>query len=113
MLHELREYVAAPGRAAALHARFAEHTLPLFAKHGLEVVGFWTDATDDGRLVYLLRFADAEAKSAAWAAFQADPEWKRVKAESEAGGPIVAEMHSTTLAAVPYWPAGTGSREQS
>lgn len=103
MLHELREYLAAPGRSAALHSRFADHTLPLFAKHGLDVAGYWTDAEDDGRIVYLLRFPDADARSAAWAAFQTDPEWQRVKARSEADGPIVAEMHSTTLAGVPYW----------
>lgn len=104
MLFELREYIAEPGRAADVHARFADHTMALFDKHDMEVVNFWTDAKDDGRIIYLLRFADEAAKKAAWAAFQADPEWQRVKAESEANGPIVAEMHSTTLAAVPYWP---------
>src|ERR1041384_1294485 len=62
MLLELREYVAAPGRAADLHARFADHTMALFAKHGMEVVGFWTDAEDEGRIIYLLRFASLEAK---------------------------------------------------
>ncbi|HWD06271.1 MAG TPA: NIPSNAP family protein [Amycolatopsis sp.] len=109
----MREYIAVPGRAAAVHARFAEHTMALFAKHGLEVAGFWTDVEDDGRIIYLLRFGDEAAKSAAWAAFRADPEWQRVKAESEADGPIVAEMHSTTLAAVPFWPASDQAVELS
>lgn len=107
MLHELREYVAEPGRAADLHARFADHTLELFAKHGMEVVGFWTDASDEGRILYLLRFPSLAAKSAAWAAFQADPVWQQVKASSEAHGPIVASMASMVLAEVPYW---VGSR---
>ena len=104
MLFELREYIAEPGRAADLHARFADHTMALFAKHGMAVTGFWTDAKDDGRIIYLLRFADEDAKEAAWAAFKADPEWQRVKAASEENGPIVAKILSTTLAAVPYWP---------
>ncbi|TDP89948.1 NIPSNAP family protein [Labedaea rhizosphaerae] len=104
MLLELREYIAEPGRAADLHARFANHTMALFAKHDMEVAGFWADAEDDGRIIYLLRFADEAAKKAAWDAFKADPEWQRVKAASEENGPILAELNSTTLAAVPYWP---------
>lgn len=106
MLHELREYVAEPGRAADLHARFADHTLGLFAKHGMSVVGFWTAASDEGRIFYLLRFASLEAKSAAWASFLADPVWLEVKASSEAAGPIVASMSSTVLASVPYFDGG-------
>jgi hypothetical protein len=106
MLLELREYVAAPGRAADLHARFADHTMALFAKHGMEVVGFWTDAEDEGRIIYLLRFASLEAKSAAWEAFKADPEWQKVKASSEVSGPIMTSLTSTVLAPVPYFDGG-------
>jgi hypothetical protein len=111
MIYELREYVAVPGRADALHARFADHTLGLFARHGMRVAGFWTDRADRDRVVYLLAFPDAEAQRAAWAAFQADPDWQRVKAESEADGKIVAEMHSRTLDRAPYWPHETVSSE--
>lgn len=103
MIYELREYLAAEGRAAELHQRFAEHTLDLFERHGLEVTGFWTDTDNDGRIVYLLRFRDDETRKRAWAAFGADPDWKAVKAASEAGGPIVAEMNSTILANPKYW----------
>lgn len=105
MIYELREYVATPGAADRLNARFADHTLALFDRHGLNVAGFWTDAADPGRVVYLLTFPDEEAQRAAWQAFGADPEWKRVKAESESGGAIVAEMHSRNLVQAPYWPA--------
>jgi hypothetical protein len=103
MIYELREYAATPGSVEALHARFADHTLGLFEKHGMEVVGFWTDQADANRLLYLLRFADEEAQCSAWAGFKADPDWKRIKAESEADGPIVAEMTSRTLGSTPYW----------
>lgn len=108
MIYELREYVATPGSAEKLHARFADHTFGLFARHGIEVAGFWTDADDDARIVYLLRFADEEAKKQAWAGFQGDPEWKQVKADSEAAGPIVAEMTSRLLVTAPYWPGRNG-----
>ena len=104
MIYELREYTATPGSADALNARFADHTLALFARHGLEVAGFWHAADDPGHLVYLLRFPDERARESAWAAFQADPDWKRGKAESEADGPIVAEMTSRILTPAPYWP---------
>lgn len=103
MIYELREYLAVEGRAAELHRRFAEHTLGLFERHGLEVTGFWTDTGDDGRIVYLLRFPDDETRKRAWAAFGADPGWKAVKAASEANGPIVAEMNSTILTSPEYW----------
>lgn len=104
MLFEMREYVAAPGAADRLHRRFADHTLALFERHGLEVVGFWTDRDDPGRIVYVLRFPDAEARDRAWAAFGADPQWKQVKAESERDGPVVSEMHSRLLSPTDYWP---------
>ncbi|SEB59060.1 NIPSNAP family protein [Streptomyces melanosporofaciens] len=103
MIYELREYVAAPGRADALHLRFAEGTLSLFDKHRLDTVGFWTDREDAGRIVYLLRFPDEETRVQRWAAFQSDPDWKQLKAASETGGPIVAEMRSLSLTSPAYW----------
>jgi hypothetical protein len=103
VIYELREYTAAPGCAARLHDRFRNHVLQLFQRHGLDPAGFWTDAADPDRVLYLLRFPDEETRTAAWAAFRADPEWQTVKAESEAAGPIVAEMTSRMLGQPPYW----------
>lgn len=107
MIYELREYVAAPGRTDDLHRRFADETLALFTRHGITVAGFWTDVSDDARVVYLVRFEDEEAQARAWAGFQNDPHWQRVKAESEADGPVVTEMRSTTLAPAAYLPHDT------
>ena len=109
MIYELREYVAAPGRSAQLHNRFRDHVLDLFVRHQLDVVGYWSEADDDHRIVYLLRFVDDAARVAAWAAFQADPEWSSVKSRSEAQGPIVVEMTSRTLIQPPYWAARTAA----
>jgi hypothetical protein len=103
MIYELREYVAAPGKIDALHARFADHTMDLFVQHNLTVAGFWTDVADPNRIIYLLTFADQDAQRAAWQAFQADPVWQRVKQESEADGVPLATIHSTTMQATPYW----------
>jgi len=103
VIYELREYVAAHGMVEALHERFRRHTLDLFARHGLNVVGYWHDGDDPARIVYLLKFSDEGSREAAWAEFQADPDWKRAKAESEREGPVVAEMSSRTLVAPEYW----------
>ncbi len=104
MIHELREYVAADGAAEKLHRRFADSTLELFERHGLDVAGLWHDDADPGRIVYLLRFDDEETRRQAWAGFQADEDWQRVKRESEADGPVVSEMTSRVLVTPSYWP---------
>ena len=61
---ELRTYTATPGKIDALHARFRDHTLKLFEKHHMTVIGFWrpTDEQQAKRqLVYLLAFPSQEA----------------------------------------------------
>ena len=48
------------------------------------------DAPDSQNLfVYILEHPSRAEAEKNWAAFQADPEWKKVKAESEANGPLV------------------------
>ena len=42
MIVELRVYHCLPGRLPALNERFVNTTLPLFAKHGIEQIGFFT-----------------------------------------------------------------------
>jgi hypothetical protein len=105
---ELRTYHAAPGRMAALQDRFRDHTLALFEKHGLGVVGFWTslDAADEpgDTLVYLLAFDDRQAARSAWAAFRDDPDWARVRAESEPDGPLTVGIESMFLRATDFSP---------
>ena len=41
MIHEYRAYYIMPGRMPDIQKRFAEVTMKLFKKHGIEVVGFW------------------------------------------------------------------------
>src|SRR5262249_9409013 len=79
--YELRTYTAAPGKLEELHKRFRDHTMKLFKKHGMEVVGFWgpTDKEkgSENTLVYVLAFPSREARDKAWKAFQADPDWQK------------------------------------
>src|SRR5688572_13052864 len=57
-VYELRTYTATPGSLDKLLARFREHTVKLFEKHGMTNVGYWMPMDEkDGaadKLVYLL-----------------------------------------------------------
>src|SRR5262245_52194502 len=70
---ELRTYTASPGKLDALNARFRDHTIALFKKHGMQVVGFWMpidkDAGAGERLVYMLAHQSRAAADASWTAF--------------------------------------------
>jgi len=104
---ELRTYhTASPAKLEALHARFRNHSIRLLTKHGMTLVGFWvpTDA-DKGSgntLVYLVAHKSREAATASWAAFRADPEWVRVKAESEKDGVLAERVESVFMSPTDY-----------
>ena len=94
---ELRTYTTHDGKLDALHSRFRNHTMRLFEKHGMTNMAYWTpqDPALAGRtLVYLLAHRSPEAAKRSWEAFRNDPEWQKVKAESEAQGPIVSRVES-------------------
>jgi len=102
---ELRTYTAADGKLDALHTRFREHTIGLFKKHGMEVIGFWTptgEKATPNTLVYLLAYPSQEARQTMWKAFMDDPEWKKVYAESQKDGTLVTKVESTMLAPTDY-----------
>ena len=105
---ELRTYTASPGKLDALNARFREHTVALFKKHGMEVVAFWEPTDKEAgageKLVYLLAFPSRAAADAAWKEFRADPEWIKVKAESEVGGVLAAHIDSVFMSPTDYSP---------
>lgn len=102
MIHELREYVAADGRINDLHDRFREHTLDLFARHGIEILMLWTDADDPDRILYLVSFNDEDEQRRAWDAFRADPEWNAVRERSEQPGPLLKHAISRNLIPISY-----------
>ena len=65
---ELRIYKTNPGKLDALNARFRDHTCRLFAKHGIETVGFWIPATGEeskDTLYYIVAFPSVEAQKSA------------------------------------------------
>ena len=97
---EMRTYTAAEGKHDALLARFRDHTMRIFEKHGMENVGYWTpqDAPlADNTLVYVLAHESRDAAAASWQAFIADPEWQQVFQESRADGPLISGLESVFL----------------
>ncbi|RTL67006.1 MAG: NIPSNAP family protein [Pseudonocardiaceae bacterium] len=95
MLYEVREYVAAPGRLAALTARFNEHAFRLFGKHQMDLVQIGVTSVGDhsfNEIVYTLRFADVADMERKWGEFVRDPEWIAAFRASEAEGPLVQSM---------------------
>jgi hypothetical protein len=106
-VYELRVYHAAPGKLGELLARFRDHTAKLFEKHGMKNVAYWTPVDEperDNMLIYILQHPSREAAAANWKSFQDDPEWKRVKEESEANGKLAEKIDSTFLALTDFSP---------
>ena len=63
-VYELRTYTTLPGRLQALNKRFADHTMRIFAKHGMKSEMYWIptdDARKDNTLVYVLSHDSQEA----------------------------------------------------
>jgi NIPSNAP protein len=102
---ELRIYTAQPGKFEAMKARFRDHVVPMFEKHGMTVIGFWT-ASDapksENTLTYVLAFPSREAAKKSWDAFRSDPERAKVWAETEKDGPINLKVESMYLDPVAY-----------
>jgi hypothetical protein len=104
---ELREYHASEGKLDDLLARFRNHTITIFKRHGMESVAYWTPTDDPLKgktLFYILKHPSREAATANWAAFHDDPEWKSVSAASEVNGKLVEKVESTFLKLTDFSP---------
>ena len=111
---ELREYTASEGNLAALDARFRDHTVKLFAKHGMQNLFYWHltpgQKNADRKLIYILAHKSPEAGAASFGSFRQDPDWLKARGESEkkAGGSLteggMAGVKSTYMKATDYSP---------
>ena len=99
MIYEQRVYRCCPGRLPALLARFQNHTLKLWDKHGIRQAGFWTTLVGESNqeLTYLLAWESLAERETKWAAFMADPDWIAARAASEADGPILLSASNQLL----------------
>ena len=102
---EMRTYYAAPGKLDDLLARFRNHTVKLFEKHGMTNIGYWVPAENtDNKLVYVLAFPSREARDKSFKEFGGDPDWKAAAKASEANGKLVNRIASVFLSATDFSP---------
>lgn len=109
---ELRTYTASADCLPHLNARFRDHTVKLFEKHGMTNVGYWNPLEGQPgageTLVYILAHRSAEAAKASFDAFRQDPDWLAAKKASEekAGGSLTVKdgVKSVFMKATDYSP---------
>ena len=98
---ELRTYTVREGSSIdLLHSRFRDHTTALFKKHGMTVIGYWQPVAKPDTLIYILAYKDNAARDAAWAAFNTDPEWVKVRTEMA----VNVQVDSVFMSATDYSP---------
>lgn len=104
---EIRTYTTAQ-KIEVLKAFMRDKSLPLFKKHGFDVIGFWVPQDpprSENTFIYILAFPDRETAKARWDAFHQDPEWLKVRAEFEAKhGKITDKIDSQFVSPVDFSP---------
>ena len=115
-VYELRTYTAAEGKLDALNARFRDHTVRLFKRHGIESLGYWvpTDAEKSkNTLIYVIKHKSRDAAAGSWKAFLADPEWKAAAKASGVGRlmnpPVSVYMEAADF--TPMWKNGAADKD--
>ncbi len=104
MLYELRIYHCAPGRLPDLNRRFETITLKIWERFGIRPVGFWTVMIGESNhdLYYMLAWENLAERERVFAAFGADPEWQKARAETEKNGPLVTSITNAILTPTAY-----------
>ena len=106
-LYELRTYTTLEGRLPALEKRFKDHTCTLFEKHGIKNGMYWIPTgpqRKENTLIYVVSHDSQEAADKSWKAFQADPEWIKVRDASEADGKIVMKVERVFMTLADWSP---------
>ena len=104
LVYEMRTYTTNEGKFEALQARFRDHTMKLFEKHGMSNVAYWVPLDQPNTLIYLLAHQSRAAATQSWQAFVADPEWQAVYQASIADGRLVNNVVSVFMTKTDYSP---------
>ncbi|MCU0339877.1 MAG: NIPSNAP family protein [Spirosomaceae bacterium] len=99
---ELRTYTTHAGKLPDLLARFRNHTVKLFKKHGMTNVAYWTVEGKDDMLIYILSHASEDAGKKSFDTFRLDPDWVKVRDDSERNGKINAKVESSYMKATDF-----------
>ena len=104
---ELRTYTAPEGKLPNLEARFRDHTMGIFERHGIHNVGYWVpqDApASDNTLIYIISHDSREQAAENWQNFRDDSEWAEVSRTSQVDGRIVSNVEAVFMDATDYSP---------
>jgi hypothetical protein len=97
---ELRTYTCNEGKLPDLLARFRNHTMTIFERHGMTNIAYWVpqdSPAHENTLIYVIAHASRDAAKKNWAEFGKDPEWQKVQKDSEANGKIVIKAESVFM----------------
>jgi hypothetical protein len=99
MLYELRTYRGIQGRMPELLSRFENRTIPIWKKHGIRPVGFWTTVIGEynNHVYYMLAWESLAEREKKWNTFLVDPEWLACRAETEKNGTLIHGLSSQIL----------------
>lgn len=106
-VYELRVYHLNEGKLPLILDRFRKYERAIFARCGMHEVAFWTPIEGElspNTLVYIMRHKSLEAAKASWKMFSADPEWIKLKAETEKDGEFVVKHDVTFLKLTDFSP---------
>ena len=106
-VYELRTYTTPEGKLPNLLARFRDHTMRIFEKHGMTNVGYWVPQDSPGSddtLIYIISHDSRDAAQKSWSDFGADPEWERVAEESQRNGRILTNVDRVFMDATDFSP---------
>ena len=97
---ELRVYHSPTGRQLGLvHERFAKSEIAIFHRSGVHPI-LYADTIigpEMPNLTYIIPFATLADREKAWDAFNADPEWVKVRDESVARGGQIVNFNNISL----------------
>jgi hypothetical protein len=103
-VYELRTYTTHEGKLDDLHARFKNHTMRIFEKHGMRNIAYWVPVDTPNTLIYIIAHDSVEAAGKNWRAFGSDPEWQEVAKASRANGPILVGIENVFMTKTEYSP---------
>ena len=105
-IFELRTYESHSKKANRTKIEmFDKGEIAIFRRAGLRPVFFGETLVGSGipSLIYMLAFADMEERARSWAAFVADPEWKKLSTTPGYTDPeIVSNITNVILSPAPY-----------
>jgi len=98
---DLRLYTVPPGKLDAFRNRWRDFAVPIYERHGLHSVGWWTaeskDADGNDQVVCLLAGESIPAVLSSIDEFHKDAEWIRVEKETESKGKLRSGVISYKL----------------